>query len=315
MNFKQLEYLIALAEYGNFSEAAHGCNVSQATLSIMIKKLEDECGFQLINRSKKPLEFTELGMKVLEKAKKILIIQGELSIIDQKVPSELIGNITLGVIPTIATTLMTKVVPVLCDENPQLQLNIVELTTNQLIEHLRRGKIDLGMAATPLNDPEIDEEILYYEPMLVYGSSQKGRQTISQKELNNHKVWLLNDGHCFRHQVATLCNLGKMGKNQPNLTFEGSSFQTLIGMVNTMGGITFIPELYALDMGSRERDNLVSFKDPIPVREVSLLSYLPRGKMMSVDIIAQTIKRLINPHLSTSTKSSKDLRIMGINNL
>ena len=295
-----------------FSAAAYSCNVTQATLSAMIIKLENELGFQIFDRSRKPITSTDLGKEVIEKAKTILAERNTIHTIGNTDPNEIHGEIIIGVIPTIANNLLSRILPALIDANPNLQVKVKEITTDEIIRALKRKEIDLGIAATPLNDPNIEEEILYYEPMMVYGSESEKKEFLLNEDLLDDKIWLLEEGHCFRDQVVTLCGLQKKSNEVENLSFEGNSFETLLSIVDSFGGHTLIPELYYLDMSKEKRKKTNSFKKPIPVREVSIVSYGPSQKSTSVNYLARFIKGEIEPLLTTKKYKNKDLRIVGL---
>lgn len=312
MNFKQLEYIIAIDEHKLFSEAAFSCDVTQATLSAMVIRLEEEVGFQIFDRSTKPVSTTELGENLIAKAKDILAIKNSISHIGKELPKSIEGELKLGVIPTIANSLLSRILPAILEANPNLQLDVRELTTEEMVRKLKLGEIDLGIAATPLNDDNIEEEILYYEQMLVYGVNDAGRKYMLSENMLDDKIWLLEEGHCFRGQVATFCGLQKKNEDVENLVFDGNSFETLLSMVDAFGGYTLIPELYYLDMNTEEQKRSRKFQKPIPVREVSIVSYGPYHKTLTVQYLAKLIKLIITPLLTTEQYENRDLRIIGI---
>jgi LysR family hydrogen peroxide-inducible transcriptional activator len=312
MNFKQLEYIVAIDEHKVFSEAAYSCNVTQATLSAMVIKLENELGFQIFDRTTKPVTTTESGKELITKAKEMLRLKDTIDQIGRQVPTSISGELRIGIIPTIANSLLSKVLPVLMRNNPKLNLVIKEVTTVEVVRGLKRGTLDFGIAATPIDDDNIQEEIMYYEPMLVYGVANGQKEYTVSEDLLNDKIWLLEEGHCFREQVATVCGLQEKKNTLENLVFEGNSFETLLSMVDAFGGHTLIPELYYRDLDKARKDKSRMFQKPIPVREISILSYGPSKKTLTSQYLASEIRQIISPHLSTSDYQNKDLRIIGI---
>jgi len=312
MNFQQLEYIIAIDEHKLFSEAAFSCEVTQATLSAMVIKLEKEVGFLIFDRTTKPVTTTELGVELISMAKEILGVKNSIAYLGKQMPKSLSGELTVGVIPTIAKSLLSKILPEILRLNPGLQLKIREVTTQEIIRNLKLGSMDIGIAATPLNDKNIDEEILYYEPMLVYGIDETSKEYIVSKELLDNKIWLLEEDHCFSGQVATVCGLKKKETEIENLSFEGNSFETLLSMVDVFGGYTLIPELYYLDMDKKLKQKCRMFQKPIPVREISLLSYGPSHKNLTKTYLAHLIKQKVQPLLSTSRYKNKDLMMVEV---
>lgn len=312
MNFKQLEYIIAIDEHKVFSEAAYSCNVTQATLSAMVIKLEEELGFQIFDRTTKPVTTTESGMEVISKAREMLGIKDSIGQIGKHIPTTISGEIRIGIIPTVANSLLSKILPVLLELNPDLQLIIKEVTTEEVVRGLKRGTLDFGIAATPIDDESIHEEIMYYEPMLVYGVTETQKEYTVSEDLLDDKIWLLEEGHCFREQVSTVCGLQEKTNTVENLVFEGNSFETLLSMVDSFGGHTLIPELYYRDLDRARQQKSRMFQKPIPVRELSIISYGPSRKILTSQYLAREIKQIISPHLSTSDYQNKDLRIIGI---
>lgn len=311
MNFQQLEYIVAVDEHKLFSEAAFVCNVTQATLSAMVIKLEKELGFPIFDRTTKPVTTTELGQVVVENARQMLSIKGGTFQLGKVVPDQLTGQLAIGIIPTIADSLLALFLPQLLKQNPDLHVEIKEITTEEITRRLRTGTVDVGILATPLHEENIDEEIAYYEPMMVYGVAEKATQFIASEEMLDDKIWLLEEGHCFRDQVRNVCGLKQKQASVENLTFEGNSFETLLSMVDAFGGYTLIPELYYQKMTAEKQAKSCGFQKPIPVREVSIVSYAPAQKKMTTQFLARFIKALVTPELSTGAYQNKDLRIVG----
>jgi len=312
MNFKQLEYVIAIEEHKQFSEAAFSCDVTQATLSAMVIRLEEELGFTIFDRTTKPVTTTDQGKEVVRKAKEILSLKNQMTQIGSVIPDSISGKFTIGVIPTVANSLLSKVLPELLNANPNLKLEVKEITTEEVIRNLKLGIIDFGIAATPLQEENIDEEIMYYEPMLVYGVEENRKEYLITKDLLNDKVWLLEEGHCFREQVSTVCSVRERKDAASQFNFEGNSFETLLSMVDSFGGFTLIPELYYLDMNESQRAKCKMFKKPIPVREICILSYGPSKRDLTSQYLARFIRKIILPALSTNEFENKNLRIVGI---
>ena len=312
MKLKQLSYIIAIDTHKQFSEAAYSCGVTQATLSAMVIKLEGELGFQIFDRTTKPVTTTELGLALIAKAKKVEALTSSIYDIGKSVPTFLSGALTLGILPTIANSLLSRVLPELLQANPKLRLQVKEITTEEMIRSLQRGTIDIGIAATPLHAASIVEEHLYYEPMLVYGVEKIDTKYRISESLLEEKVWLLEEGHCFRKQVATVCDLQKKSNDLENLSFEGNSFETLFSMVDSFGGYTLIPELYYLDMDTATQAKTHPFQKPIPVREIGIVSYGPSRKQPTTQYLCNFIQQRIRPLLSTANYTKEEIKIIGI---
>ncbi len=209
MNFQQLEYALAVHQLKHFGNAAKRCNITQATLSAMIKKLEEELILTLFDRSSHPIQTTEEGLEVLKKAKEILAKQQELFQFSTLEKDELEGELRLGIIPTVSNALLPLILPEILNQHPHLKLIISEITTNEIIQQLKNNEIDMGILSTPLStiSDQFEEQILYYEAMMVYGISSSDMAYVSSKDVENKKVWLLEEGHCFRSQSMTLCKI------------------------------------------------------------------------------------------------------------
>ena len=311
MNFQQLEYAIAVHKHKHFSIAAESCNVTQATLSAMIKKMEEELKVVFFDRSRKPIKTTDAGVVFVNRAKNIIKQKNELYHL-YSTSTNLEGEIHLGVIPTVASSLLAIILPTILKENPDLKLHIHEITTDEIKQELVHDKIDLGILATPLNDKRFEEDILYYEPMLLYGMEDSDKNFVSSKDVQDNTIWLLEEGHCFRNQAMTICNLKEKKDKKSNLYFQANSFETLLKLTDEFKGLTLLPELYCNDMKPERKQKIKPFQKPIPVREISLIHYRKHDNNLSVDYLVRTIKKLMEGRLSTANFKSSDLEIVGL---
>ena len=312
MNFQQLEYVLAVNKHKHFGRAADSCNITQATLSGMIKKLEEELDVQLFDRSRKPVITTSDGLKFIEISKSILEKKNELYSLNKSEITNLSGKYTLGIIPTVANIFLPKVLPNLLQNNPDLDLTVKEIPTEEIIQQLKKDKIDMGILATPLGEDLIEEHILYYEPMMVYGVEGDEKKFVTSQDISNKKIWLLEEGHCFRNQVLSICEIQEKEIFNDQLTFEGGSFDTLLNLADKFGGITLIPELFQKELSAEKQKKTKGFLKPIPVREISLVSYKGMVKDSVADFLTREIKSIITPHLSTSKYKNHELQIIGI---
>jgi|TARA_B110001469_G_C9629989_1_gene315025 LysR family hydrogen peroxide-inducible transcriptional activator len=314
MNFQQLEYVLAVHRTKHFGKAAESCNITQATLSAMIKKLEKELSILIFDRSHHPIQTTDEGNLLLKKAEDILAKQQELFQLCEMDTSEMVGEIRLGVIPTVANSLLALFLPSLLKQNPKLKLIISEITTDQILYQLSHNQLDFGILSTPIEDlsEAYEEQILYYEAMMVYGISNSEKGFVSSKDVENKKVWLLEEGHCFRSQSMTLCKIREKKEQSGNLQFKSNSFETLLNLSDQMGGLTLVPELYYNNLSSKRKSKTQFFQKPIPVREISLLAIKPISKKRSMQKLADLIQKIVQPQLKTAKFKNKDLNIIGI---
>ena len=294
MNFRQLEYILAVKEAGHFRKAADLCYVSQATLSEMIKRLEDELEIQIFDRTRSPVVPTLEGEEVIKRAKDIIMGSNQLKQLKSTLKGRLSGTLKIGVIPTIAPLLLPIIIKPFVSKYPDIELKIKEATTDQLISDLEFEKIDAAILATPLADNDLIEYPLYTEPLKVYGVLDKSKQLISTSELKKSTVWLLEEGHCFKDQVVSICGLENQSNQLDGLDIQCSSFATLVGLVDDFGGYTLLPELYVKIMSKKRQSKTRSFKSPEPVRQISCMVYRPFVKKPQIAALCETIKSVIN---------------------
>lgn len=300
MNLQQLQYIVAVDEHRHFLKASEACLITSATLSMMIKKLEQELDVVIFDRSKQPVFPTELGIPIIEKARQVLYHVKELESIAKKGNNELQGEVRIGIIPTLAPYLSHLILPPLMEAYPQLKIRLFEWNTNQIVEALKHDRLDVGLAATPLNNPEIQEFPLFYESLVVYSTEnhgQKKKKYLAPEELNMKRLWLLEEDHCLRSQVTNLCSLRKKYADQDQLEFEAGSIETLLNMVEMNEGLTILPELAVHGLSTERKSNIAYFKAPIPVREISLLTYRQFLKEKVNKALTEVIKDTIQPLL------------------
>ncbi|MFQ5450914.1 MAG: hydrogen peroxide-inducible genes activator [Nitrospinaceae bacterium] len=281
----QLSYVVALARTRNFGRAAKTCFVSQPTLSMQIQKLEDELDVILFDRSRKPVEPTLIGHKIVKQAQAVLREAQRIEELIKAEKGEIGGEFKLGVIPTLAPYLLPLFLKSFVNRFPKIDLILEELQTWQIMEKLRNDSLDAGILVTPLHGRGIVERPLFYEPFVIYlapGHPLHSLPKISEKDLSLEDIWLLNEGHCFREQAIELCKKVKSRRFEgKNLLFESGNLETLKRLVDKKFGYTLLPWLAVLDMPARERKRkLKFFKAPVPTREVSLVysrSFLKRN--------------------------------------
>ena len=311
MNLQQLEYIIALDNYKSFSKAAEACFITQATLSTMVKRLEEELDVVLFDRKTNPIITTDCGKEIIEEAKKVVFHKNYLVELAHQVKGKIEGEIKIGIIPTIASNLLHRILPVIFHKYPNLRIRIEETTTQNILDKLKKMEIDVGIVSTPLNHSEIEEEILYCEKLLVYGDNQKNRNYRTPKEIDVEKLWLLQQGNCITDQIIDLCSLNNKMVYE-NLKFQPNSFETLLNLVDEFNGLTLIPELYYLDLPLAKKEKVSDFKSPFPVREISLVYHRPFAKLRLINALSIEIRKIILPFLQTSKLKNKDMQIAKI---
>lgn len=310
MNLQQLEYIVALDNHKSFSKAAESCFITQATLSTMVKKLEIELDIIIFDRKTNPIITTDEGKKIISEAKNVLFYSKRIKEITSEINSKVKGQIRIGIIPTVAGNLLHRILPVLISKYPDLELNIKEITTQNIINQLKTNDIDLGIVSTPLNlKTEFEETILYYEKLMLYGNfTSKAEAILNPNEIKNEKLWLLEESNCLTNQIINVCELKHKNINN-NLNFYPNSFDSLINLVDQFNGLTLIPELYFLDLPNEQKKLVKNFTKPTPVREISIIYHRPYAKLKIIEVLSHEIKNIITPILTTSKLENKDLVI------
>lgn len=306
MTFTQLEYAVAVDTWRHFAKAAATCFVTQPTLSMQLHKLEQELGVKLFDRSKMPVVTTAAGKEIITHARKIIAERDELLDFLQLRKGALAGELKIGIIPTLAPYLLPLFIPSFTKKYPEIKLIVNELTTDIIISRLREGKIDAGVLVTPLNENGIKEDVLFYEEMLAYISPKNAaykKTYVLPGDIDPNKLWLLEEGHCFRTQIANLCQLRKASIEGSHFEYEAGSLETLRRLVEIYDGITILPELATLDMPAKQRKLLRKFKKPEPVREVSIVIHRDHLKKRLIDALKKEIINALPEKLNKSKTS------------
>ncbi|MGY4383279.1 LysR family hydrogen peroxide-inducible transcriptional activator [Pedobacter sp. UYP24] len=310
MTLVQLEYIVAVDTYRSFVGAAEKCFVTQPTLSMQVQKLEEMLDVKIFDRSKQPVTPTEIGTQVIEQARIILQESLKIKELISSQQQDVVGELKVGIIPTIAPYLLPKVIAAMMEKYPQLKLMIWEYTTEDIIHHLKTGVLDCGILATPLADTNIEEFPLYYENFVTYISKNSRlykKKTIDADDLEDENIWLLNEGHCMRSQVLNICRSTKQNRIQ-GLTYNTGSVETLIRMVDMNNGATLLPELALEELSNKQLSKVRYFKSPEPVREVSLVTHKNFIKKRTLNALKEEILNLI----PKAMKQKKKKDIIGI---
>ena len=276
MNLQQLEYIVAVDTHRHFEKAAETCFVTQATLSMMIKKLEQELDVVIFDRSRQPVVPTEAGKSILEQARAVLRETQQLKQLSSTLKSSSQGSLKIGIIPTLAPYLLPLFLNNFLKTFPSIRIKIVEQTTEHLLQLLATDKLDVGIMATPLTEKGFLEKHLFYEEFKVYvseGNKSLKKKYILPEDIDVNKLWLLEEGHCLRSQVLNLCEIQKRQANVHHLDYETGSIESLLKITEMNGGITIVPYLATIDFQKVQKEKLRHFMPPVPVREISLVTY------------------------------------------
>jgi len=292
MTLTDLRYLVALAHERHFGRAAEKCHVSQPTLSVAIKKVEDELGIQLFERSAAEVKITETGRRIVAQAEKVLMEAGQIQEIAAAGKDPLAGPLRVGVIYTIGPYLLPRLIPRVHQLAPRMPLIIQENYTTRLAEALKRGELDVIIISLPFEEAGIVAQPVYDEPFRVLIPAEhpwKDSENIDPDQLANDQLLLLGAGNCFRDQVLEVCphcrNVGGLQR-----TLEGSSLETIRHMVATGLGVTVLPSSAADEMTLQNQLVAVRpFAEPQPMRRVALAWRVTYPRSGAIDILRTAI--------------------------
>ncbi len=293
-SLNQLEYIVAVDKHRHFGKAAGQCHVTQPTLSMQIQKVEEEIGYPLFDRLKKPIKPTAKGQKFITQAKVLLFEHHKLMDLSRHQGTEVSGDLRLGIIPTIAPYLLPLFIAKFSKDFPKIQLIIDELKTETILSMLKEDQLDAGIVATPLHEPGIKERPIFYEPFSLYVGKKhplNSRKRIREEDLNGDEMWLLADGHCVRNQIVRYCSLKNEEGVFPNVQFEGGNIDTLRNLIRKSQGYTLVPRLFVETLSEPEKKDYVrEFEKPIPTREVSLVYRRDQWKSDVLNALEESIR-------------------------
>lgn len=297
MTITQLQYVLAVAEHKNFTLAAEKCFVTQPTLSMQIQKLEEELDVQIFDRSKKPIQLTDVGEQIVNQAKNIVSESGRIKDIVDQQKGFIGGDFKVGIIPTIMPTLLPMFMHNFIKKYPKVNLIIEERTTEEIIKMIKNGQLDAAIAATPLDEETIKEVVLYYEPFVAYvpeslSPFDKNELDVDDLSSNLNHLLLLQDGHCFRNNILNLCKAKSLDVDS-HFQIESGSFETLVKLADEGLGMTLLPYLHTLDMNEKAKTKLRYFKSPKPSREVSLIYSKKELKLHIIEALRNTIAGVV----------------------
>lgn len=301
MNIQQLEYLIAVDKYKHFGKAAQACFITQPTLSAMIQKFEDELDVKIFDRTTHPIRTTDVGIQIIDEAKKIMDHVNELRNKANLLNNILGGKINLGIIPTVSTYILPSVIFDFLKKNEKIEMNIKEMTTESIIKSLKSGELDAGIISTPYDAAaEFSHDFLFNEELMLYSAdaSQKKDTFVVPEEIDVKKVWLLEEGNCLRTQFENICHLKENTLKPGNLDFTASNINTLVQMVDKVGGISILPELAVEQLSAEQKAKVVRFRKPFPYREISVIYYKPTYKQKIIEELVQFIRQSLAQKLN-----------------
>ena len=294
MTLTQLEYIVALDSCRHFVLAAEQCFVTQPTLSMQVQKLEEELGVKLFDRTKQPVIPTEIGTRVLAQARVVLREAGHIRHLIDEQKDSLSGELRIGVIPTLAPYLLPPLFRNIRARYPQVHLVVREIITEEVVQELKKNRLDCGIVVTPLKDASIKEDPLFYEELFVYVSKNNAlydKKYVLPADIDPSQLWLLEEGHCFRSQILNLCELQK--HSGIHFKYETGNIETLKRMVDKSDGLTILPELAVMEFSKAQLKLVKRLREPRPAREVSLVTHRDHLKAKLLRVIKEEILAII----------------------
>ncbi len=297
VTLRQLRYFDALSRHGHFGRAAEACAISQPALSMQIKELEDILGGVLIERGARQVVLTRFGEDLAQRARDILRSVDELGDFARATRDRLVGQLRIGMIPTIAPYLLPEIIGNLTRLHPELDIHIRETVTPKLIQELAAGRLDTAIVALPVSEPSLTEVALFTENfLLVRPGGDEGTPVPSSETLREMRLLLLEEGHCFRDQALSFCNI----QSSPREVLDASSLSTLVQMVGAGIGVTLIPEM-AVAVETRSAPvSVARFEDPQPLRTIGMVwrktSPLARQLLQISEVICLSADALREQH-------------------
>lgn len=307
MTIQQLEYIVAVYNNKHFLNAAEECGISQPTLSAMIQKLEDELGVKIFDRTKHPIEATEIGLKIINQAKTTLNnIERVKEIVDSEI-SSLSGSLKIGILPTVAPYLVPKFIYQFKKDYPQVTLKIFELRNSALINSVNTSSIDMAILSSSISSSSLLEIPLYYEKFVAYMSPQcHYTQTVLQADnMPEEDLWVLQEGQCIlKDHVFNFCF-----SNITNNNYEAGSIDTLVRIVDQNGGYTVIPEMHLQFLSKEQLKNIRDIVSPVTKREIAIVLRHDYIKERMLNAVAKTVKKIIPEELLDERLKKFDIRL------
>lgn len=300
MTIQQLEYVLAVDTYRHFGRAAEFCRVTQPTLSMMIQKLEDELEIKLFDRSQQPIQPTKAGEKVIKQARNVIQQASLIKDIVKEEEESIEGVFKMGILPTIAPYLLPRFIQGVMKENPGLDLRVMEMKTETTLKSLLKGEIDAAIIASREDELRIESTTLFYEQFLVYISREEPifkNKLIKSADISEERLWLLDEGHCFRDQLMRFCNMEKVKLHQA--AYQLGSLETFMRMVEGGNGITFIPELAVEQFCDAQKELVHPFAIPRPAREIVFITRKDFVRHKVGKLLVDSVRASVPKHMLT----------------
>jgi len=306
MTIQQLEYILAVDRFRHFGNAAEHCMVTQPTLSAMVQKLEEELGAKIFDRSTQPIQPTSVGRKIIEQARSVLEHASKVKEIVQEEGHSIKGVFRLAILPTIAPYLLPRFFPKLMEDYPDLDIRVTEMKTQDVLVALAMGKVDAAILATVVTDKSLQAETLFYEQFLGYVARKESifkNEMIRTTDISGERLWLLDEGHCFRDQLMRFCQLETVKLHQA--AYHLGSMETFMRIVEGGKGITFIPELASYQLSQEQKELVRPFAIPRPTREISIVTKTDFVRYSILNMIKESIRSSVPKEMLTLQKTQR----------
>ena len=291
MTITQLEYIVALNEYKSFSKAAKFCCVTQPSLSMQIQKLEEELNLIIFNRKIKPIKPTTEGLQIINAARKIIQEKKSIQIFAQGYHKDVIGEVSIGIIPTIAPYLIPKFLSSFQTKFPNLKLNIFETTTENIYNSINEGKLDIGILV-PITNQEIPCIPLFFEELFLFSNVLLKSGELDQNIIPE-KLWILEEGHCLSNQIASICNLRNKSNSDAQIVYKTGSLETMLRLAENGMGQTIIPNMLVDYVSESVKKKIFKIPFNTPVREIALIYSENYNRKGVIDALKEEITSVI----------------------
>lgn len=306
ISISQIKYVLALEKEGSFSEAADKCFVTQSTLSTMVKKMEEQLKLVLFDRRSKPIKLTEEGKILIDQFKLMYQEFENLEDLIETTKVEFYGNLSIGIIPTLAPFLLPLFLDDMTNQYPNVNFSIDEITTNEITERIKKKELDIGILSLPVKDKELVQKTLFYEDFLIYDTNlsahlkKKKKYKIADIDIN--RLWLLEESHCLSNQIENICQLRSKRKLSNNLVYNCGSILSLIELVHMNNGLTLLPRLATHNPKLINNKFISKLESPQPVREIGLVMHPNFYKKKLQKMLEAKILDSVKPYVSKLKK-------------
>lgn len=308
MTLQQLEYMVAVDRYGYFVTAAEACGVTQSTLSLMIRKLEEELDVRIFNRNTHPVDATETGRKLIDRAKLVLYHYGQILEITKSDREILSGSLKLAMISSVSPILVPGLFRYVGANHPSIDLRVEEMLSSTILSKLEKGEIDMGFVTSPVDNPEMLELPLYHEAFYAYVSPSEpvyAQESISRSDVLDNPLWIIRNG--VRRFDRSMLRAGERFEYESH--YEGGRVGLLIQLIRENGGMAIIPETHVELILRSDRDNVRPIVDPVPTRTISLVFRKDFIHEQLLNVVVSAVKSIIPQRMIESVINTDTLKL------